>query len=355
VSIPQDGTAHPDDGLVRHSEPVSSSAGDPSGGPVGGAGAVGRGGATSARDAGGALGPVHRLGATDLAVIAIGVLGVSVAAPVAGATLAPALAVAFWRTFAGALFYLPAGVRGLVARHRAHGPLSRRAVVAVVWSGALLALHFMLWIPSLRLTSVTASTALVTTTPLWVVLIQRLRGKPVSGRVLTGVLIAFAGVLLITGVDATVSSTALLGDAMALAGGAAAAGYSLTAETARREMSTASYSAVANSVCASLTLVVCLGLGVPLLGFDTVTWVEIAVIAVASQIVGHALLNMAILRAGATTVTLAILLETPTASLIAWLWLGDVPPLLVVPGAVLVLVGLAVVVRARRQPTESPA
>jgi drug/metabolite transporter (DMT)-like permease len=263
--------------------------------------------------------------------------------------------VAFWRTFAGALFYLPAGVRGLVARHRAHGPLSRRAVVAVVWSGALLALHFMLWIPSLRLTSVTASTALVTTTPLWVVLIQRLRGKPVSGRVLTGVLIAFAGVLLITGVDASVSSTALLGDAMALAGGAAAAGYSLTAETARREMSTASYSAVANSVCAGLTLVVCLGLGVPLLGFDTVTWVEIAVIAVASQIVGHALLNMAILRAGATTVTLAILLETPTASLIAWLWLGDVPPLLVVPGAVLVLVGLAVVVRARRQPTESPA
>jgi drug/metabolite transporter (DMT)-like permease len=314
----------------------------------------------SARAGQGAAAPAgpgagHRLGVADLLVIAVGVVGVSVAAPVAGATVAPALAVAFWRTAAGALFFLPAGLRGLAARRRSHGPLSRQALVAVLWSGALLAVHFMLWIPSLRLTSITASTALVTTTPLWVVLIQRLRGKPVSRRVLLGVLVAFGGVLLITGVDATVSPTALLGDAMALAGGAAAAGYSLTAETARREMSTASYSAVANSVCATLTLLVCLGLGVPLLGFDTVTWVEIAVIAVASQIVGHALLNLAILRAGATTVTLAILLETPTASLIAWLWLGEVPPVLVIPGAVMVLAGLAVVVRARRQPTESPA
>ena len=298
---------------------------------------------------------LHRPAGVDLLLLAVGVVGVSVAAPVAGATVAPALAVAFWRTAAGAVFYLPAGVRGLRARRAAVGPLSRGAVRAVLWSGALLGLHFMLWIPSLRLTSVTASTALVTTAPLWVVLIQRLRGRPVSRRVLTGVLVAFGGVLLVTGVDATVSATALLGDAMALGGGAAAAGYSLTAETARREMSTSSYSVVANSVCALLTLVVCLALGVQLLDFSVRTWTEVAVIAVCSQIVGHALLNRAVLRAGATTVTMAILLETPTASLIAWLWLGDVPPLLVLPGAVLVLAGLAVVVSLRRQPSEPPA
>ena len=298
---------------------------------------------------------LHAPAGVDLLLLAVGVVGVSVAAPVAGATLAPALAVAFWRTAAGAVFYLPAGVRGLRARRAAVGPLSRGAVRAVLWSGALLGLHFMLWIPSLRLTSVTASTALVTTAPLWVVLIQRLRGRPVSRRVLTGVLVAFGGVLLVTGVDATVSATALLGDAMALAGGAAAAGYSLTAETARREMSTSSYSVVANGVSALMTLVVCLALGVQLLDFSVRTWTEVAVIAVCSQIVGHALLNRAVLRAGATTVTMAILLETPTASLIAWLWLGDVPPLLVLPGAVLVLAGLAVVVSLRPQPSEPPA
>ena len=298
---------------------------------------------------------LYRPAGVDLLLLAVGVVGVSVAAPVAGATLAPALAVAFWRTAAGAVFYLPAGVRGLRARRAAVGPLSRGAVRAVLWSGALLGLHFMLWIPSLRLTSVTASTALVTTAPLWVVLIQRLRGRPVSRRVLTGVLVAFGGVLLVTGVDATVSATALLGDAMALAGGAAAAGYSLTAETARREMSTSSYSVVANGVSALMTLVVCLALGVQLLDFSVRTWTEVAVIAVCSQIVGHALLNRAVLRAGATTVTMAILLETPTASLIAWLWLGDVPPLLVLPGAVLVLAGLAVVVSLRPQPSEPPA
>ena len=57
----------------------------------------------------------HRLTGADLAVIAVGVVGVSVAAPVAGATLAPALAVAFWRTFAGAVFYLPGRGAGAAA------------------------------------------------------------------------------------------------------------------------------------------------------------------------------------------------------------------------------------------------
>ena len=305
----------------------------------------------------GPIGPpaaVPVLGLLDVAVIAVGVLAVSVAAPVAGATAAPALAVAFWRTAVGALLYLPLGVRGGRRRRRTSGPLAASTVRAAVWSGAFLALHFMLWLPSLRLTSITASTALVTTTPLWVVLVQRLRGRPVSGRVLVGCLLAFAGVLLITGFDATVSPQTLLGDAMALGGGAAAAGYSITAEAARRQLSTSSYSAVANSVCATLTLLVCVVLGVQLVGFSAVTWLEVAVVALAAQVVGHALLNMALLRAGVTTVTLAVLLETPTASLIAWAWLGEVPPLLVVPGAALVLAGLAVVVTSRRQPAEPP-
>lgn len=303
---------------------------------------------------GSAPAPAPAVSLLDGAVIAVAVVAVSVAAPVAGATAAPALAVAFWRTAVGALVYLPLGLRGLRLRRRTHGPLAGSTVRAAVWSGAFLALHFMLWLPSLRLTSITASTALVTTTPLWVVLVQRLRGRPVSGRVLAGCLLAFAGVVVITGFDATVSPEALLGDAMALGGGAAAAGYSITAETARRQLSTSSYSAVANSVCAGLTLLVCVALGVQLGGFSATTWVEVAVVALAAQVVGHALLNMALLRAGVTTVTLAVLLETPTASLIAWAWLGEVPPLLVVPGAALVLAGLAVVVTTRRQPTEPP-
>jgi drug/metabolite transporter (DMT)-like permease len=62
---------------------------------------------------------------------------------------------------------------------------------------------------------------------------------------------------------------------------------------------------------------------------------------------GHSLLNAALPVAGATPVSLAILWEVPGAALVAWLWLGAAPPWTVVPGALLVLAGLVVVIRAR--------
>ncbi len=46
--------------------------------------------------------------------------------------------------------------------------------------------------------------------------------------------------------------------------------------------------------------------------------------------------------------SLAILLETPGAALVAWVWLGQEPPVLIIPGAALVLAGIALVVLSRR-------
>jgi drug/metabolite transporter (DMT)-like permease len=47
-----------------------------------------------------------------------------------------------------------------------------------------------------------------------------------------------------------------------------------------------------------------------------------------------------------TVVSLAILFEAPGAALIAALWLGQVPPVSVLPGIVVLLAGLAIAVRA---------
>jgi drug/metabolite transporter (DMT)-like permease len=45
-------------------------------------------------------------------------------------------------------------------------------------------------------------------------------------------------------------------------------------------------------------------------------------------------------------VSLAILLEMPGATLIAAVWLGQVPPWGILPAAALILAGLALVIRA---------
>lgn len=279
-------------------------------------------------------------------LLATGVLAVSFSGPIAASTLAPALALAFWRNALGAAASAPYTIvrrRAELVRLVRHQP---RLLGTAVLAGLFLALHFGLWIPSLQLTTVTASTALVTTTPVFTVALARARGLPVPGGVLIGVLVSLAGVVVITGVDAGSSPDALRGDLMALGGAVAGAGYVAAGESVRRTVGTASYTLVAYTACALALLPIALAGGVDLLHLSARSWAEIAALTLTAQLLGHTLLNRALRAAGATTVSLAILLEVPGASLVAWVWLGQVPPLAVLPGAALLLCGLAVVVRA---------
>lgn len=285
-----------------------------------------------------------------LGLLAVGVVAVSFSGPIAATIAAPALAVAFWRNAFGAAAVLPWAITRRRAELNHLLGAERRTLVSAVAAGSALAVHFGLWIPSLRLTSVTASTALVTCSPLFTMAADRIAGRRVPPAVVAGVLLAVAGVLVVTGVDATTSARALTGDLMALGGGAAGAAYTLLGASVRRTVSTAGYTSVAYTVCALVLLPVCLLGGVPLAGFVPRTWAELAVLTLTAQLLGHTVLNRALRALGATTVSLAILLEVPGATLVAWGIWGQAPPAATLPGAVLLLAGLAVVVRAGASP-----
>jgi drug/metabolite transporter (DMT)-like permease len=292
-------------------------------------------------------------------IIGVGVLAVAFSAPLITAIAAPALAVAFWRNAIGALVGAPFTLATRRAELRSLLGPDRRTLRLAVVAGLALSLHFGLWIPSLRLTSVTASTALATTTPLWTVVLTRLMGQVVPRGVVLGVVVALTGVLLVTGVDASGSARALHGDLLALAGGMAGAGYVVAGAEVRRTVGTATYTLVAYGTCAVVLLAVCLGTGTTLGGYSAHTWVQLGLLTLTAQLLGHSLLNRALRSAGATTVALCILLEVPGASLVAWVWLRQVPPVAVVPGAALVLAGIALVIRTqtafRRAVAETPS
>jgi drug/metabolite transporter (DMT)-like permease len=277
-------------------------------------------------------------------LVAVGLLGVSLSAPVTTATAAPALAIAFWRSALGALATAP---YPLLRRPGELWRMSARSWRTCLLAGVMLAVHFSLWLPSLRMTTVTAATALVATTPVWTVAVERLSGRPVPALVVLGVAVAMAGILVITGVDAGRSGRAVLGDLLALGGGMAAAGYVLAGERAQRDMSAAAYAVLAYGACALLMVPVCLLGGVPLAGFGARTWAEILLITLSAQLIGHSTLNAALPVLGATPVALALLFEVPGASLVAWAWLRQQPPVGVVAGTLLVLAGLVLVLRGR--------
>ncbi|MFG2147672.1 DMT family transporter [Streptomyces sp. NPDC048696] len=281
----------------------------------------------------------------DFALLAVAILSVSLSAPLIAATVAPALAIAFWRNAmaVGALTPLAA----LKYRDRLRA-LTRHEVGLAVAAGALLALHFGLWLPSLRMTSVASSTALCTTTPIWTTIALRIRGHRPPMLVWAGTTVACVGVVMLTGIDLTTSSRALAGDALALGGGIAAAGYVLLGAEVRRTVDTVPYTYVCYSTAALCLLAACLFSGADLTSYSGTTWAKLAALTVAAQLLGHSLLNRVVRALGASVTSTAILLETPGAALIAALWLGQQPPALAWPALAVILAGLALVVRASR-------
>ncbi len=280
----------------------------------------------------------------DLAVLTVAVLGVSSAAPIIAATAAPALAIALWRTVLGAAALAPAVV---LTRRRELRALSGSDARAMGMAGGWLALHFAAWVPAVTLTSVASATALVAMQPVGNALLARARGELIPRRAWVGIGVAVAGVLLLTGVDLSVSTRALAGDALALVGAVAAACYVEYGAIARRNVSAVTYATLCYAVCAVPLAVVCLAGGVQLAGYPSDTWVKLAALTVLAQLLGHTLFNVALRTVSPVVVGMALLFEVPGAAVLAALWLDQVPPLAAVPAALLLLAGVALVVTAR--------
>jgi drug/metabolite transporter (DMT)-like permease len=285
----------------------------------------------------------------DFLLLALAVSGVAFSAPLISATAAPVLAIAFWRNCFATGLLSPIALLRQRAELRELVVNGRRTLLMALAAGVFLAIHFAMWLPSLRMTSIASSTALCTTTPLWTTVILRLRGHRPPRTVWTGTALAFAGVLMLTGVDFALSPRDLAGDGLALGAGLAAACYFLLGSQVRRTVSTTAYTFVCYATTAVVLLAACLVSGTALSGFSGTVWLQIALLTACAQFLGHSLSNRVVRTLGPSMVSTAILLETPGAALIAAVWLGQMPPVAVYPAVAVILAGLVVVVRGSRR------
>jgi len=285
-------------------------------------------------------------------VLILAVLATTYAGPIVRLAAAPALAIAFWRltlvlpVTGGLAVWEGSTEHG--ARSKEHGAADRSvllrapfSVLLMVLSGLLLALHFWTWIASLRFTTVASSVVLVSLKPIfvWALAAVWLHEHP-SRREGWGIGIAVLGATLIGIGDARLSLGALGGDLLALGGAVTAAGYYVIGRRVRATVGVWTYATVVYAVAALTLAAVALLRNVPLTGFAGRDWAVFGALAAGPMLVGHTGMNYALKHYRATTVNVAALGEPVGATLIAWLGLHEVPGILALCGAAVVVAGI---------------
>jgi len=285
-----------------------------------------------------------------LFVLLLAILGISVAAPLVRLSHADPLAIAAWRLFFSLLIIgaVLVPTRGWRQWRR----LDARGVALAVGAGIMLALHFWSWNASVGMTTVAASVVLVNIQPVVVALISAawLREAP-DGRQWLGITVAMVGAFIVGWGDAggfsgALGTRALMGNALALGAGIAAALYYLAGRRLRQTLDLWPYVALVYGACLVTLLIIAGVARVPLLPQPPRELMIFAGLAVGPMLLGHTGMNWALKHLPAYVVNLTVLGEPVGATLLAALLPGirEVPSALTLAGGGLVLAGILLAV-----------
>ena len=229
-------------------------------------------------------------------------------------------------------------------RSKAHSP---QTYYYAITAGICLAFHFVTWISSLSFTSIAAATTLVTINPIWVALLCWLWwGEKPHRWVIAGIIIALSGGVLIAFGDSNASqnhSNPLLGDALALLGSLLASLYLLFGREAQKQgLGIGQYILIAYTTAALCLLPLPLFSPQGYWDYPPLVYLYIILMAIFPQMIGHTSINWSINWISPTIVTLAILFEPLGSSFLGWLIFREIPPLTVLGGGLILLLGVAI-------------
>jgi len=281
----------------------------------------------------------------------------------------PSLVIAALRLTLASLILAPFAM----VRHRNELiSLNRRDTLLAVLSGIFLAIHFATWISSLEYTSVASSVVFVSTSPLWVALLAPLTIKePISRLVLIGMGLALVGGMIVGLSDSCsfqfsliqtnklevsqllseryihcppfkdfIQGKAFLGDALAFAGALAGAGYLLIGRRLRRKISLIPYVFLVYGIAAVALIIVMFISGESPIGHPTKAYGWIFLLALIPQLLGHSTFNWALRYLSAAYVSITLLGEPIGSAILAYFFLREIPPGLMIFGAILILLGI---------------
>jgi drug/metabolite transporter (DMT)-like permease len=268
----------------------------------------------------------------------VGALSVSTSAILVKWAHAPASVIAFYRLFFTVLLMTPFFVKYI----RELKEISKRDWMFSVFSGVLLAFHFILWFESLNYTSVTSSVVLVTLQPLFAFVGGYVFFKErLTAGALLSALLAIAGSVIISWGDFQVSGKALFGDMLALLACAMVTGYWLFGQELRKRLSLMTYTYIVYGISSFVLFLYVIAFRLPLLSYRKIDWLCFVLLAIVPTLLGHSLMNWSVKWVSAATVSMSILFEPVGSSILAYLLLGE----LIQPsqwiGGIFILTGIA--------------
>jgi drug/metabolite transporter (DMT)-like permease len=281
----------------------------------------------------------------DIPFLISGVLGIGASGPIIAKSAMPVPTMIMWRNLIGGLVMMPFALR----RGEWKTAKQRNAIKWSAIAGVLLAFHFICFFLAMRFTSVATGTALTATQPIFAAIFVRLSGGHIPRKAWSGMFIAFASVLVITGVDLNLSFRSFQGDVIAVIGGALAAIYMIIGSNVQREISTSTFTAVCYLVCALTALPIAIAAGYKLTGYSNSEWILLIALVITAQIMGHTMFNLSLKRVSPAVVALVVFFEVPVSAILAFLWLDQKPPAGTIPGIIGLLIGCGIfVVRSKK-------
>ena len=275
----------------------------------------------------------------DLIRLGLGIIGIGTSGPLIAMSTMPVLTLIFWRNLGGSLVTLP-----FALRHQRDKAGVKWAVIA----GVVLALHFVGFFLAMRMTTVAAGTALVALQPIFAALFVKLSGGHIPSKAWLGMIVSFAGVLLVVGVDLQISFKSFLGDLAALISAALAAAYMIAGSKAQRTLETTTYTTICYFICSMTALPIALIAGNEIFSFSAKEWWILLGLILGAQLLGHSMFNSALKRVSPAVVSLIVFFEVPVSAVLAAWWLDQTPPVGIIPGIALILTGCILVVTRTR-------
>ncbi len=229
--------------------------------------------------------------------------------------------------------------------------LSKKDLLILLGSGASLAVHFGSFTASLSYTSVAASTVIVDSSPIFVVILSRLLlGEEITKREVIGIALSILGAVIITAGHANLESN-LYGDLLALMGSITLATYLVAGRDLRRKMDLAPYTASVYGIAGIFLLTISFFMMIPLIGYPLREYLLFLALAVIPSGLGHNSYNYALKYLKTSIVSVSILGEPIGASILAILFLGEIPHPSTAIGGAMVLSGIYVTVMSSTNDT----